>query len=669
MHTVEISTSSGTIQKFTLETPNDFNVIAASCNSNVCFFCDKTFTNVYNCRRHIRTHSGEKPFECKVCGKKFSRQSTLNAHEKVHTGNQLFKCETCGQAFDVYRQLTEHQLVHRIDKPFTCKICNKSYSRATVLSQHMKSHTAGQTAGSVAGAQLTFETVSMVQPETMSVTSIPMLEEPVSVGGSGGATTTVTVPIISQALYKCQQCEQMFITPSELKNHELVHIAAAKEDKQKAANIKEVVVVMQPEEPQVIQILPHINFVTDATDCVEPIVGNMNAAIKTDTLCSKPIVIGQSIGSCGVNNSISIINNTNGATIGASNNNNNTILNSMSTSSGSNSGNVDFTKIVNSSNSNVDLTKFINSTSTTVNNNVNLNTTTATDFPKIANTNANNNNNFVANTVYNNNMNRSILGNPTQTIVPITPLTITHPIKVVVIESPALPPIYNIEELNDDFNYEDPITAQDDDSILLESKTCTQCSRKFRSDVDLQNHMKMHVSPNERYKCDICDRRFTVLSNYNAHKRFHEREKPFRCTVCGKNFRLQKSLNAHMLLHTESSFSCPICDKTFKRNVNLKVHMKSHTPAERRQPQRTYIDAMCFDDADDLFAEIHGNNNDDLFDFLEDISPYTFCDICGEKYMRTHPTIRTHECIKYGEDDMDDEDGQLIASPEVWACE
>lgn len=399
----------------------------------------------------------------------------------------------------------------------------------------MKSHSTndvGNIAGNVGGGAGTVATTAVVSvavptviPKTVTITSSEPLQTTKTT-----MTTTVSVPVaVSQPVYKCQKCESMFMTPSELKDHEQVHISQLKEEK-KVVTLKEVIVMMKPDEPQVIQLVPQIKcYVCDEHFNTEQERAN-HAVVH----------------------------------------------------------------------------------------------------------------------------NRIVITNDPPPSVPMASSNGTMP-TVTTIEPPSLPvPALDLEmdTADDDISYDDVIKL-----TLLDTKSpCNVCNK---------SHTKNQLC--ERFKCDICDRRFSILSNFNAHKRIHKQNKPFRCSICGKSFRLAKSLTVHMVLHTETSFDCPVCDRSFNRSGSLKVHMRSHTTAELQAPKRAYIDVMCHDADDDLFGDDEENRDVDMLNFIDE-SP-TFCDICGRQFTQCNANTRTHKCSKYPiDEDFDDEEEQL-SSLDIWNCE
>jgi hypothetical protein len=61
-----------------------------------CNGCGKGFVRKYELIDHLRSHTGDKPFECEVCGKCFSVMSNLITHLRLHLAQPGFVMVRCG---------------------------------------------------------------------------------------------------------------------------------------------------------------------------------------------------------------------------------------------------------------------------------------------------------------------------------------------------------------------------------------------------------------------------------------------------------------------------------------------------------------------------------------------------------------------------------------------
>ncbi|XP_028834618.1 zinc finger protein 236 isoform X2 [Denticeps clupeoides] len=115
---------------------------------NRCNFCPKSFKKPSDLVRHVRIHTGEKPYKCDECGKSFTVKSTLDCHVKTHTGQKLFNCHMCNTSFSTKGSLKVHMRLHTGSKPFKCPFCELRFRtsghRKTHIQCHMRSNSEGK---------------------------------------------------------------------------------------------------------------------------------------------------------------------------------------------------------------------------------------------------------------------------------------------------------------------------------------------------------------------------------------------------------------------------------------------------------------------------------------------------------------------------------------------
>ncbi|XP_051019785.1 zinc finger protein 407 isoform X2 [Acomys russatus] len=100
------------VNKYIVEDTEQINREREENQGNVCKYCGKMCrsSNSMAFLAHIRTHTGSKPFKCKICHFATAQLGDARNHVKRHLGMREYKCRVCGVAFVMKKHLNTHLL-------------------------------------------------------------------------------------------------------------------------------------------------------------------------------------------------------------------------------------------------------------------------------------------------------------------------------------------------------------------------------------------------------------------------------------------------------------------------------------------------------------------------------------------------------------------------------